>query len=140
MSTVAAAAQGHATSSVSPGKGQVAKRLEAVLLVLVTLFLWFIFALLSQAIVTAVPNVGACMRERGIFACLTTAGAVNSRPALGQPATSQDDPAQRRQNTQRTSRALEVAVLIISLLAALWAASRAVYPPDDFDNPDLQRS
>lgn len=124
--------QQHQTAASSGDTRQTANRFKAIVFVLLTLLLWFVFALLSQAIVTAVPRVGECMRERGVFRCATLA--VSARGMS--PASGTQVPASQANGENRPNRGVDVAVLIISLLAALWAASRAVYPPEDFDALD----
>ena len=125
----------HQTATSSGDNRHIAKRFKAILFVLLTLLLWFLFALLSQAIVTAVPRVGECMREHGIVGCATFA---ISAPAENPSSGTQVGNLQAENNPP--NRGVDVAVLILSLLAALWAAGRAVYPPEDFDALDPQTS
>lgn len=114
-----------------------AKRFKAILFVLVTLVLWFLFALLSQAIVATVPRVGGCMREQGVVGCVKTLAISPSEVSRTSGTQAIDVHAE---NPRSPNRGVDVTVLIISLLAALWAAGRAVYPPEDFDSLDPQTS
>jgi hypothetical protein len=135
MRTVSAGTEERQTATTFTETPHIARRLKAILFVLVTLLLWFVFALLSQAIVATVPRVGDCMRAQGVVGCVKTLAISTSAVS---PASEPQAIDAQAENRRSPSRALDVTVLIISLLAALWAAARAVYPPEDFDTLDSQ--
>jgi hypothetical protein len=72
MRTVSAGTEERQTATTFTETPHIARRLKAILFVLVTLLLWFVFALLSQAIVATVPRVGDCMRAQGVVGCVKT--------------------------------------------------------------------
>lgn len=92
-------------------------RLKGVGFVLITLLFWLVFAVLAQAVVTAVQAMPQCVKTSGIVSCLLLLGGPN--------------------DVTPTPRVNWV-VLIVTLLGALWAASRLVFPPEDFDTPPKQ--
>jgi hypothetical protein len=137
MPTVSGGTEEHQTATTFTETRHTARRFKAILFVLVTLLLWFVFALLSQAVVATVPRVGDCMRAQGVVGCVKTLAISTS--ALSPASETQAIDAQA-ENRRSPNRALDVTVLVISLLAALWAAARALYPPEDFDTLDPQTS
>jgi len=86
------------------------KPFKGVLFVVAALGLWYMFALLAETVVIAVMSVPACLRANHGAMCVLPWRYVDIT-AAGMPRT----------------------VLVISLIAALWAASRWVYPPEDFN-------
>lgn len=98
------------------------RRAQAVAFVLLTLVLWFAFAVTAQAIVASAGRIGGCMQERGIGECVINAWSFVPKPGNGIGAPTR----------------IDALVLIVALLGALWAASRAVFPPEDFDKPPSQ--
>jgi hypothetical protein len=91
----------------------VAKALKGVILVITALVLWYVFAVLAQAVVVAVPALPGCLKDSGGFGCVFPWTHISAA----------------------SSRTINWLVLVVSLIAALWAASRLVDPPDDFDTP-----
>ena len=129
-------------------------RVKPIVFVLLTLALWFVFALLAQAIVTTVPRVDECLRQGGIRWCMTSAwshtptsdgleaSSAESRATeatqvqtSSTPASAGKDVSGGKNSETAPGKFIDWVVLIIALLGALWAASRAVFPPEDFDTP-----
>jgi hypothetical protein len=89
------------------------KPVNGVVFVVCVLILWYVFAVLAQVIVIAVPALPVCLQQGQGLACAFPWQYVPLRAA----------------NPTRT----DWVVLILALLGALWAASRWVYPPENFD-------
>jgi hypothetical protein len=82
-------------------------RWSVLFFILATLGFWWLFAVLSHSVVRCIPGGDACWY-----------------------------PWQDATGLKELPEKMGIAVLIISLLAALWAAQRLVFPPEDFSKPD----
>jgi hypothetical protein len=87
------------------------RRFGAVLFVLTTIVLWFVFGSLSQIVITCIPGAGRCLLAEG----WRTWFVGNASDAIG-----------RR----------DLILILISLAIAAWAAKRMLFPPEDFDAID----
>jgi hypothetical protein len=85
----------------------VAYRFRVILFVLLTLALWWVFANLAQRVIDCVP---------GGIECITS----------GRSAGDSGDVASGGQRW---------AIMAVGFLAALWAATRVFFPPEDLDRP-----
>lgn len=125
---------------------QLWRRSQAVAFVILTLVLWFAFAVTGQAIVASAGRIDECMQRQSVWRCVTEA--LTSAPTSNATSSTATAPSSSNASTTGTSTSrrrwrpdvnVDAFVLIIALLGALWAASRAVFPPEDFDRPPSRR-
>ena len=102
------------TVSAPPAQGQRTRRLGdrrfgAILFVLTTIALWFVFGSLSEVAITCIPGGARCLLAGGWQSWSNGNGtdAISGR---------------------------DMVVMLISLAIAAWAAMRMFYPPEDFDD------
>ncbi len=86
-------------------------RVSVLFFILATLGMWWLFAVLAHSVVRCVPGGAPCWY-----------------PWQGNP------------SPPDLSETVSIAVLIVSLLAAVWAAQRMVFPPEDFSTPQPHKS
>lgn len=85
------------------------RRFGAVLFVLTTIVLWFVFGSLAQIVITCIPGAGRCLLADDWRSWFVGNG------------------------TDAISRR-DTILMLISLAIAAWAAVRIFFPAEDFDD------
>jgi hypothetical protein len=88
------------------------RRFGAVLFVLFTFCLWFVFGTFAEVVITCVPGGARCLvaDDWWVWRAEGPTGAINKREAF---------------------------VMVLSLMIAAWAAMRVFYPPEDFEASEV---